>query len=118
MIGKLGLAKSEAAGVFVQKLVPMLQADANRVQIPLFQVPQFDSSQTIQAQPVRDRFARGGGRRDALCGFGQHAITVEQFDFNRQWIVERLQMLEKTVNIHAGPGEYVLWLYKDVLDES
>ena len=56
VIGKLGLAKAEAAGVFVQKLGTVVEAHAHRVKIAFLHTPQLDSAEIFKVQRVCDRF--------------------------------------------------------------
>ena len=44
VIGKLGLAETETAGVFVQQLGSAAQSHPRGVKVPLLEVPQSDSA--------------------------------------------------------------------------
>ena len=48
VIGELGFAKAEAAGVFVQHLRAAAQADAGGVEIAVFQLPELDSAKLVE----------------------------------------------------------------------
>src|SRR6266404_3722619 len=48
MIGKLRLATTKAAGVFINHLGPTQQTDANGIEISIFEVPELDSAEIAE----------------------------------------------------------------------
>ena len=91
VIGELGFAEAEAAGVFVEELRSATQANASGVEIAVLEIPELDAAELIEVNGMRDRF--GWRRRDGgslLRGFGDDAVAIAQFDFERQMRLARL----------------------------
>src|SRR5437763_12174511 len=55
MIRKLRLAKTKPSRVFINNLSTSKQTDPHRIQIPVFEVPPFDSAQRCNLQRVSNR---------------------------------------------------------------
>src|SRR5690348_10241556 len=82
VIGELGFAETESAGILVKDLRSVTQANSGRIQIPFFKFPEIDSGEMLKPQRMGQRFARRAGRRHLLRGLRNYTLTVEQIDIN------------------------------------
>src|SRR5271165_155852 len=90
VIGELGFAEAETAGVFVHYLRSAAQPHPRRVEVSLFHVPQSDSAQTLNMCRMCDRLAHWSGGGQWLRSLPNHMVAVEQLNLDRQPVFRRL----------------------------
>src|SRR5689334_20423396 len=117
MVGETSITKAEAASIFVDDRIPLLQPNDHRVQIWILKIPFLDRAQLIQSDVIGDGIRSSRAGRDGLVSSCDNAILIAKLRFQCEGCFLCIETLYEARNGNGWPiGENVPWLHKDVLD--
>src|SRR3954471_18608720 len=116
MIRELRLSETKSPRVFINNLCTSQQTDPHRIQLPVFEVPQFDSAQRCNIQRVSNRLRQKTGLGHLSRRLRDHILTIEHLGLQCEW-ARRFQMLQEAIYFKRGMREYVFRANRNILDE-
>src|SRR5207302_10287385 len=91
MIRELRLSEAKSPRVFINNLSTSQQTKPHRIQIPVFEVTQFDSAQRRNIQRVSNRLRRRTGLGHLSRRLRDHILAIEHLSLQCEW-ARRFQM--------------------------